>query len=208
MGGIGGTFSSISWLILVGAGFTVYQLVKQRHELWEDTLSSQMRQLAGGAAFFLLVPVGVLLHEFGHMLAAWSTGSSVLGLGYFFYWGYVEYIPSSNSPLLQWYVSLAGNLVSYALGIICILAALYRQQTRPVIGVMLMQLGILEVVQTLIFYPLISLDPAFDGDWDSIYSFKAPIASAITLVVHLLSLAAFIFFLRTSTKANWLLRGT
>jgi hypothetical protein len=73
---------------------------------------------------------------------------------------------------------------------------------------MLMQLGILEVVQTLIFYPLISLDPAFDDDWDSIYSFKAPIASAITLAVHLLSLAAFIFFLRTNTKADWLLRGT
>jgi hypothetical protein len=207
LGGIGGTLSSISWLILLGAGFTVYQLVKHRHEFWENTLSPQSRQLAGGVAFFLLVPVGVLLHEFGHMLAAWSTGSRVLSLGYFFYWGYVEYIPSSNSPLLEWYVSLAGNFVSYALGLACILAALYWQRTKPVIRVMLMQLGILEVVQTLIFYPLISLDPAFDGDWDSIYSFKAPIASAITLAIHLLSLAAFIFFLRTNTKANWLLRG-
>jgi hypothetical protein len=208
LGGIGDTFTTISLLMVIGEGYTVYQLIKHRREFWDDALSPQSRHLAGAVAFFLLVPVGVLLHEFGHMLAAWSTGSKVLSLEYFFYWGYVRYVPSSPSPLLEWYVALAGNFVSYTLGILWILAALYWQRTKPVIRVMLMQLGILEVVQTLIFYPALSLDPAFDGDWDSIYSFRAPIASAGTLAVHLLSLAAFIFFLRTNSKADWLLRGT
>ena len=151
--------------------------------------------MAGGVAFFLLVPVGVLLHEFGHMLAAWSTGSQVLGLGYFLYWGYVEYIPASASPLLDWYVALAGNFVSYLLGVAS-LALSFLWKMKPILRLVLFQLGVLELVQTLIFYPLISLDPEFYGDWDSIYSFQVPLASAITLAVHLLSLAAFIFLLK------------
>lgn len=205
MGGIGDFLAGTSWIFLLGAGFTIYQLAKGWRDFWNDDLTPRDRQLASGVAFFLLVPIGVLLHEFGHMLAAWSTGSRVVGLGYFIYWGYVEYAPASNSPLLEWFVSLAGNFVSYALGIACILAAIYAQKLKLVIRVTLLYLGILEMVQTLIAYPLISLDPNFDGDWDSIYSFGAPVASGVTLGLHLLSLVAFIVFLRRNQRANWLL---
>lgn len=207
MGGIGDTFSGISWVYLLGAGFTVYQLSKHWREMWLPILTPTARSMAAGIAFFLLVPVGVLLHEFGHMLAAWSTQSRVLGLHYFLYWGYVEYVPASASPLLAWYVALAGNFMSYALGIACIGLALSLKQLKPGMRVISMQLGILELVQTLIFYPLVSLDPQFQGDWDTIYSFKAPVASGITLGLHLLSLAAFIYLLRANKTANQLLRG-
>jgi hypothetical protein len=162
--------------------------------------------MAGGVAFFLLVPVGVLLHEFGHMLAAWSTGSRVLGLHYFVYWGYVDYIPASNSPLLDWYVALAGNFVSYLLGIAAILVAFYWRTLKPIVRLVLYMFGILELVQTLIFYPLISLDPNFHGDWDSIYSFSAPLASGITLAVHVLSLLAFLYLIRAGGPAGNVLR--
>lgn len=207
MGGIGDTLSGLSWLYILGAGFTLYQLSKNWRKFWSDELSPGSHQLAVTVALFLLVPVGVLLHEFGHILAAWSTGSRVLGLHYFLYWGYVEYIPSSASPLLDWYVALAGNFVSYGLGIACIAAALRLSQLRAVLRVMLMQLGILELVQTLIFYPLLSLDPNFIGDWNSIYSFRAPVASWATLIVHLLSLAGFVYLLRSNKQATYLSRG-
>ena len=207
MGGIDDLFSSISMLYLLGTGYTVYQLSKHWRELRASTLTPATRQLAVMIAFFLLVPLGVLLHELGHMLAAWSTGSRVLGLHYFFYWGYVTYIPATQSAILEWYVSLAGNFVNYALGVVCIIAALSLRRVKPALRVVLMQLGILELVQTLIFYPLISVDPNFDGDWDTIYSFQSPIASGITLGVHLLSLIGFIVFLRVNREANWLLRG-
>jgi hypothetical protein len=69
-----------------------------------------------------------------------------------------------------------------------------------VLKLVLYQLGILQLVQTLIFYPLLSLDPGFAGDWDTIYSFRAPVASGLTLFVHLLSLAAFVYMLRTPKK--------
>jgi hypothetical protein len=207
LGGIADTFSGLALLSLLGAGFTLYQLGKNWRTFWNDRLSPQDRQLAVGVAFFILVPVGVLLHEFGHMVAAWSTNSQVLGLHYFVYWGYVEYIPAANNPLLEWYVSLAGNFVSYVLGIVSLAIGIYATRLKEVVRVMLAQLGVLELAQTLVLYPLLSLDPAFDGDWDTIYSFRAPLASGLTLAVHLLSLAAFILLMQRNREANRLLRG-
>lgn len=208
MGGIGDTFSSLTWVYLLGAGFSLYQLYRHRREFWDDTLTPLDRQLAGGVAFFLLVPVGVLFHEFGHMLAAWTTGGKVLGLHYFLYWGYVEYLPSGPDPLQLWYVALAGNFFSYILGIACLAAAVLARNLKLVLRVVLVQLGILEIVQTLIAYPLMSLDPNFNGDWDAIYDFAAtPIASWATLAVHLLSLAAFIIFIQRNSQATYLSQG-
>jgi len=197
LGGIGDTFSSLTIIYMFAGAFTLYQVVKSWRGFWAGALTAHNRQLSGGVAFFLLVPIGVLLHEFGHMLAAWSTHSQVLGLHYFFYWGYVEYIPSSNSPLQDWYVALAGNFVSYALGIACLAVAATWDSLRPALRFTIMQLGVLELIQTLIFYPLISIaDPNFHGDWDSIYSFQAPVASWATLVVHVVSLVGFVLFMR------------
>jgi hypothetical protein len=200
LGGVADIFTPLTIICLLGAGVTLYQLVTHWRDFWVGNLTPTVQRLAGGVAFFLLVPIGVLLHEFGHMLAAWSTGSSVLGLHYFGYWGYIQYSPSSDSQLLQWYVALAGNFVSYLLGIASIAAALFWPNLKPVLKLVLYQLGILQLVQTLIFYPLLSLDPGFVGDWDTIYSFRAPIASGLTLLVHLISLAAFVYMLRTPRK--------
>lgn len=180
---------------MLAGGYTIYQLARGWREFWTGGLTTRNSQLAGSIAFFLLVPVGVLLHEVGHMVSAWSTGSRVLGLNYFVYWGYVEYIPASGSALLEWYVSLAGNFVNYVLGIGALVAAAVLR-IRPVVRTVIYQFGLLELLQTLIFYPLLSVDPGFDGDWDSIYSFRAPVASGITLAVHIVSLGVLVYFLR------------
>ena len=207
MGGIADLFNSLSIIYLLGAGVTVYGLARGWRAFWDDNLTTRDYQLAGGVAFFLLVPIGVLLHEFGHMLAAWSTGAQVLSLGYFLYWGYVEYIPATSDPLAEWYIALAGNAFSYFLGIACLLAAVRLRNLRPIVRVVLLQLGILEIVQTLILYPLLDLDPNFNGDWEAIYSFRAPIASGITAVIHVLSLVAFVIFINRNSTVKRLLRG-
>lgn len=154
-------------------------------------------------AFFLLVPAGVLLHELGHVLAAWSAGLEVFGLHYFVYWGYV--VHAGGTDLQNWYVALAGNFLSYLLGVVCLFAALRLPPKHPAINVTLAQLGILEIVQTLVAYPLMSLDPAFAGDWDIIYSLETPVAAAIALAVHLGSLAAFVLLLRRNARMQRLL---
>jgi hypothetical protein len=202
LGGISDFFSSLSIIYVIGAGFTLFNLVRYWREFWAGGLTPRAYQLSGGVAFFLLVPLGVLLHEFGHMLAVWSTGGRVLELGYFLYWGYVSYLPATADPLAEWYVSLAGNFLTFLLGVVCITAAVRLRTVRPVIRLVLLQLGILEITQALIFYPLLDLDPNFAGDWESIYSFQAPVASAITAAVHAISLVAFVVFLRRSETAK------
>ena len=202
MGGISDTFTPLSLIYLFGAGYTVFQMAKGWRQLRSGRLTPANRRLASGIAFFLLVPVGVLLHEWGHMLAAWSTGGTVLGLHYFLYWGYVEYIPSSPDPLQAWWVSLAGNLVTYLLGVACLATALLWRGLAPVLRSILLILGILELAQTLIFYPLLSLDPGFSGDWDTIYSFDAPVASTLTLVVHIASLVGMVWLFRKNETVS------
>jgi hypothetical protein len=60
------------------------------------------------------------------------------------------------------------------------------------------------LAQTLIFYPLISLDPGFSGDWDAIYSFDAPAASWLTLVVHVASLIGMVWLFRKNDTVRQL----
>jgi Zn-dependent protease len=204
LGGISDTFTPLSVIYLFGAGYTVYQMAKGWRQFRTGRLTAFNRRLASGIAFFLLVPIGVLLHEFGHMLAAWSTGGTVLGLHYFLYWGYVEYVPASPDPLPIWWVALAGNFVSYLLGIVSLAAGLLWRSAAPVLRSILVQLGILELAQTLIFYPLISLDPGFSGDWDAIYSFDAPAASWLTLVVHVASLIGMVWLFRKNDTVRQL----
>jgi hypothetical protein len=51
-----------------------------------------------------------------------------------------------------------------------------------------------------------SLDPSFQGDWDTIYSFgEMPVPAAIALVVHLGSLVAFVFLLNRNKRMKALL---
>lgn len=207
MSGIQDTFQFVSVLYLLGAGYTLYLLGQRWRALWDDELTEQDRQLAVMVAIFLLVPIGVLLHELGHIAAAWSTGSQVLRLNFYLYWANVEYIPSNPSPLLEWYVALAGNLVSYLLGIACIAIALFAPRLKVGLRAIAINLGIYELLFTLIMYPLMSLDPGFDGDWDAIYSFREPVAASVTLAVHTASLILLMRFLNSNKKAKWLWQG-
>ncbi|HYP18976.1 MAG TPA: hypothetical protein VEY08_02800 [Chloroflexia bacterium] len=203
MGGIGDTFASFSWVYLLGAGYTIYLLSRAWKTFWGPRAGASARQLAAMVAFFLLVPVGVLLHELAHMLAAALLGLKVFGLHYFLYWGYV--VHAGGTGLQNWAVALAGNFASFALGVACLVLSVRLKPERPAVNIILAQLGILEVVQTLIAYPLMSLDPTFHGDWDTIYSFDTPVAGAIALTVHLASLVAFVVFIQRNERMRALL---
>jgi hypothetical protein len=50
-----------------------------------------------------------------------------------------------------------------------------------------------------------SLDPAFEGDWDTIYSLDTPVAAAIVLAVHAASLVGFVILLNRNARMRRLL---
>src|SRR5688572_25246786 len=67
----------------------------------------------------LLIPIGVLLHELGHALATWQVGGQVREFQWRVFWGYI--VPEGSfSPTEDWWISLSGNLVSVALGLLAI----------------------------------------------------------------------------------------
>ena len=68
MGGISDTFTPLSLIYLFGAGYTVFQMAKGWRQLLSGRLTPFNRRLASGIAFFLLVPVGVLLRLHGPFL--------------------------------------------------------------------------------------------------------------------------------------------
>src|SRR5947209_1040876 len=70
--------------------------------------------LAVYVAVFLAVPVATLAHELGHLVVARALGAADATLHYRIFWGFVEYgtrLPGHD----DWWVSLAGNAVSWAL---------------------------------------------------------------------------------------------
>lgn len=173
-----------SLLYGVGAVFTIFALVRRGRPFWRGALADRDEQLAFACAFFLVIPVGVLLHELGHALATWSVGGQVAQLSWRVYWGFV--IPVGNfGDTAAWWISLAGNLAGLLFGIALLALATAAGRRRPAAGRVMLIAGQLEIVFTLIVYPLMTLDLTFASDWRTIYDFSAtPLASAIAAVAH------------------------
>src|SRR5438445_811720 len=95
---------------------TLYMLVRRWSQFWREPLDANSRQLAVQVAFFLIVPVGVLLHEAGHAVATWSVGGHVVQFSWRVYWGFV--VPEGRFTAADvWWIALSGNLVSIFFGL-------------------------------------------------------------------------------------------
>ena len=103
---------------------TLFQLFQNWSNFWDDQISSKDQELAQRLALFVLLPIGVLLHEIGHSVATWQVGGTVSEFQWRFYWGYI--IPSGDfSAVEYWWIALSGNLVSIFLGLLSIPLILY-----------------------------------------------------------------------------------
>src|SRR5262249_58661785 len=77
--------------------------------------------VAAGLVLSLLL--SVLLHELGHALTARRFGIGVRGITLELLGGYTELDRDAPSPRVELSVSLAGPAVSFALGVLAVLAA-------------------------------------------------------------------------------------
>ena len=179
-----GAMDLVSVLYGIGALFTIAVLVRRGRGFWRDPVAPRDRQVTWAVGFFLVIAVGVFLHELGHALATWSVGGQVQQLSWRVYWGFV--VPAGDfAPLEGWWISLAGNLVGFLLGVALLALAPRWGRVRPALGRVLLVAGQLEIVFTLIVYPLMTLGGYFASDWRTIYDFGAtPVASTLTLAVH------------------------
>lgn len=154
-------------------------LFKNKESLLDDIVTRQDRALVTQAAFFFLIPFGVLLHELGHAAATWQVGGVVEEFQWRIYWGYI--IPGGDfSPLERWWISLCGNLVSILIGLVPI--PFVRFIKKPIFKELAVSFVKIELIYSLIVYPLFSIISF--GDWAKIYNFSIKPYAQITIVLH------------------------
>mgnify|MGYP005843528865 FL=1 len=175
-------FQLASLLLAIVSIRVLVTTARNRRALFDETLTPGDRQQLSEAAFFLLLPLGVLLHELGHVVAVWLAGGQVVGFGFLFFLGWVEHTGSYTPAELYW-IALAGNLVSLGLGLAALALALVGPFGRAV-NWLLLVFGGLELGTTLVFYPLLDLVSDLHGDWATIYRAGTPLLSGVTALLH------------------------
>lgn len=158
-------------------------LIRNKESLLDDYVTNQDRALVTQAAFFFLIPIGVLLHELGHAIATWQVDGTVEEFQWRIFWGYI--LPRGDfTPIERWWISLSGNLVSILVGLIPI--PFLRIIKKPILKELTKSFVKIQLIYSLIVYPMFSF-VAF-GDWVRIYNFSIKPYSQITLILHLLLL--------------------
>lgn len=178
-----GPFTIISLIYAVIGIRSVARLVNSWEDVWDRRFTVQDRQLVDEAAFFVLVPVSVALHEVGHAAAIKAIGGEVTGWGYYGFAGWVSFIPFGFSDVQLTFVSAAGSLVNL---ILCVaaLAIVFLRPMRAAINELLIQFAIVSGANAFIVYPLLDLASNLNGDWRQMYSSGVPWMTAIIVAVQ------------------------
>jgi tetratricopeptide (TPR) repeat protein len=189
-------FDLISLIAALMCAKALWQLLQNWSEFWDDQVTWKDRELVAQLAVFVLIPIGVLLHEIGHSLATWQVGGIVSTFQWRFYWGYI--IASGNfSSFEYWWIAFSGNLITILLGLLPILFV--SRVRKRIIGELLYCYACIQSVYALLGYPLISLILR-KGDWIKIYDFTVQPYASLTLVIHV-GLLCWLWWLYHSQKA-------
>lgn len=196
-------FDILSLLYSVQGLFVLWRWIKSWREFWDETVTEPERSLAGQIAFFVFIPLGVFLHEAGHAVATWQVGGQVVDFQWRVFWGYI--IPSGEfTPLEDWWISLAGPLVSLIVGLLPI--PLITRARQRIAGELLYSFAKQQILYSTVWYPVLSAI-GFGGDWIAIYNFAIAPWAYLVAATH----AALLFGLwrldRSVRAAEWRLAG-
>ena len=163
----------------------VGRLVRGWRETFDRRFTPADRSLVDQAAFFVLVPISVALHELGHAVAIRLLGGRVEGWGYYLFAGYVGYDPTDFTRPERIAVAAAGTIVNLLLAAGAVaLVFLRRPPMRAAFNELLLQFTLLSLVNALVVYPLLDLFSGLNGDWNQMYRGGVPALSAAIFVAH------------------------
>jgi hypothetical protein len=185
-----GPFAFISLFYAVIGIRVVVRLVQSWRQVWDRQFTSTDRSLVDEAAFFVLIPISVALHEFGHAVAVWSMGGEVVDFGFYGFAGYVSYYPFEFTATQQTIVAAAGTLVNLAL---CLLAFgvvfFWRPPMRAAFNELLIQFAFLSGLNAFVVYPLLDVASGMNGDWRQMYDSGVPWLTGVIVAVQAAVLA-------------------
>lgn len=194
-----GPFALLSVLYLILGVRVVYQLLRGFRQTFDRNFTHADRMLVDQAAFFVLVPISVALHELGHAVAIRLYGGQVLDWGYYGFAGYVGYDPGEFTNAQQIVIAAAGTIVNLLLAAIAVgLAFLKKPPVRAAINELLIQFTWISLLNALVLYPVLDLLSGLNGDWTQMYDGGAPALSAVILFVHVSVLALLFWAWRDS----------
>ncbi len=180
-----GPFTLISLIYAVIGIRSVTRLINSWEHVWDRKFSLHDRQLVDEAAFFVLVPVSVALHELGHAVAIWSYGGEVVDFGYYGFAGYVAFIPIGFTEIQLTLISAAGSIVNLVLCLLTLgLVFLKGNPFRAAINELLIQFAIVSGANAFILYPLLDLASNMNGDWRQMYTSDVPWLTGIIVAVQ------------------------
>lgn len=178
---------------------TIRSVAKNWKSLWDNDLTANDRKLLMQATFILLMPLAVLVHEFGHMAAVKFFGGEVVGFYYALMVGEVLHtqLPSPEQNVL---VALAGTIADVVLGLIALVAA-YFSKSPPVVAVCV-YFALWCIGGNTISYALLSAVNAY-GDWRNIY--LSPARQLVTAIgiAHATVVALFFWGIFAITPKVW-----
>jgi hypothetical protein len=193
-----GPFAIISLIYVLLGLRVVVQLVQRWRETFDRRFTPADRALVDQAAFFVLVPISVALHELGHAVAIWAFGGRVVGWGYFAFAGYVQYDADQFTAAQRVVIASAGTVVNLALGAAAVaFVFLRRPPMRAAFNELLIQFTFVSLVNALVVYPLLDLSTGLNGDWFQMYRGGEPALSLVILVIHAAALAALLWLWRS-----------
>ena len=182
---------------VIGVRFVI-RLVGQWRATFDRRLTETDRAMVDQAAFFILVPISVALHEFGHAIAIWILGGTVQGWGYYLFAGYVSFDPTDFSRGERVVIAIAGTIVNVLLAVVAMLLVFGRRRPmRAAFNEMLIQFTVLSLGNALIVYPALDLTSGLNGDWTQVYRGGVPALAAAIVTVHAAILIGGVLALRS-----------
>lgn len=186
-----GGFGLLSlFYIFIGIRF-LFQFIPRRKAIFDNDFTAYDRSMLGQAAFFILLPISVALHELGHAIAIWAMGGQVLDFGFYFFSGYVSYNPFGFSAVQQTLIAFAGTFVNLLLIVIALAVVfLKKPPLRPPWNELLLQFVFISGINALVFYPAMDLLLNISGDWSQMYRSGVPWLTAIIVIIQVGFIAA------------------
>ena len=186
-----GPFALISLFYVILGVRVIYQLARNFRRTFDSTFTHEDRMLVDQAAFFVLLPIAVALHELGHAIAIRLYGGEVLDWGFYGFAGYVAFDPRDFSDAQQIVIAAAGTAVNLLLAAIAVaLVFLKRPPLRAAINQLLIQFTWISLLNALVVYPLLDIAAGLNGDWKQMYDGGVPALSLVILIIHITVLAA------------------
>lgn len=164
----------------------VVQVVQHRRAIFDRTFTPFDRSMVDQAAFFILVPISVALHELGHAVTIWALGGQVVDFGFYVFAGFVSYYPSEFTPSERILIAAAGSLVNLVLILVSLAVVFFKKPPlRAAYNELLLQFAFISGINAFIVYPLLDVASGLNGDWRQMYDGGAPALSIAIGIVHI-----------------------